>query len=762
VFSSIVFSKQNGFYAMNSKEILSTTFPFGTHLCREPMPSITELKFDMEILKKHGFNLVKLQEHWMIDEPVEGRYDFSRYEELIEYAGRLDMGVYLGLTCEQAPGWLYNKHPSCRMVGRNGVPIVYEAQTTLPADGKPGPCYDHPGALADQKRFITALVNCLGRFENLVVWNTWQEIGYWSVMTAGQPVCYCEHTLEAFRCWLKQRYDDLDGLNLAWKARYRDWQHVQPDRGAYQQNGLPQDVDWRYFMDNVQTSHVLVERTAAIKSADPSGRPVFAHKGGINAGYGHDWIYARTQDFLGSSCYPAWNPYHPWDDGFPQQGMVPERVFSLINEMVHGVAFTFDTIRSCNRPGAPLWAAEFQGGPISTFLHKGRIPSPADIRRWLLTAVSCGVTGVSFWVTRAEIMAQEANGFSLLDSEGNSTLRLEEAARIGAAFNRHADIFGQPSWFGAKVAILVNEWNAQLCSTIPPAVDHLAYSTRGWHRLLWELGIPADFVDICDLDLKESDYKVLILPFPLSISEKAANSLVHYVQNGGYLISEVAPGRLSEHAIATRGELSPILKNLFGIRHQSITVVREPGASSRWTPVERTWGEFLDNIPLQGTGPLLGLSIDPSLYIETYDPVISQVLVTFNNQVAGVENSLGEGKAILLGTCLGHHGDAYRSRESINFIRALLAHCGITPLHEGRLLMRKRAINSKTALFLTNPTGEEITESILVGQATVEDLLGEPIQVEDDHMTISVGSLDVRVIILHSFPGEDNHRDRSD
>ena len=92
-------------------ERFAQVFPFGSHLCREPMPPMAELKHDMEILKKNGFNLVKLQEHWMVDEPLEGQYDFSRYEELIAHAERLDMGVYLGLTCEQAPGWLYRKHP---------------------------------------------------------------------------------------------------------------------------------------------------------------------------------------------------------------------------------------------------------------------------------------------------------------------------------------------------------------------------------------------------------------------------------------------------------------------------------------------------------------------------------------------------------------------------------------------------------------------------------------------------------------------------
>ena len=133
-----------------NQQTYSRLFPLGSHLCREPMPSMAEMKRDMALLKKQGFNLIKLQEHWMTDEPAEGRLQFERYEELISHAASLELGIYLGFTCEQAPHWLYVKHPDCRMVGRNGLPIIYEAPTTLPADGKPGACFDHPGAMADQ------------------------------------------------------------------------------------------------------------------------------------------------------------------------------------------------------------------------------------------------------------------------------------------------------------------------------------------------------------------------------------------------------------------------------------------------------------------------------------------------------------------------------------------------------------------------------------------------------------------------------------
>ena len=39
-------------------------FPYGTHIYRVPSRPIQELKKDMVLLKKLGFNMVKIQESW--------------------------------------------------------------------------------------------------------------------------------------------------------------------------------------------------------------------------------------------------------------------------------------------------------------------------------------------------------------------------------------------------------------------------------------------------------------------------------------------------------------------------------------------------------------------------------------------------------------------------------------------------------------------------------------------------------------------------
>jgi beta-galactosidase len=712
-----------------------------------------EMKRDMEILKEKGFNLIKLQEHWAIDEPDEGQYNFSKYEELISYAKSLGLYVYIGLTCEQAPSWLYEKYPECRMVGRNGLPIVYEAQNTMPADGKPGPCFDHPGAREAQNKFIEKLVQTLGKYDNVIVWNTWQEVGYWSERLVGQQVCYCENTMKSFQSWLKDKYKTLDSLNNEWKTNYTRWENISPNRNYKQEFTLPQDVNWYYFMDNIKITNTLKERAKIIRQADKLKRPVFCHLGDWNYGSGKDWNYARSQDFLGSSSYPAsnWGEFNDWDDAAINNTDYLNKYESLLDEMWRMVALRFDFLRSSNKSGSPIWAAEFQGGPVSTGFHKGRIPSAEDIRRWMLTVVGSGGTAISFWVTRAEIMASESNGFSLLDSEGDSTERLDEASRIGKALIKHSDIFSKPSLTGSKVAILIDEHNSQFCQHMLNGGDNLEYSTRGWHRLLWDEGIPVDFIEASYMnEIEINNYNAIIMPFPLAISDEVMSKLTDYVNHGGNLISEAGVARYDKNTFCVRGEISKRASELFGVKQLSFTMVREPNNGNRWSPYARTWGEFLEATSLNGVNDLDGLSTMANVYLQTYKCSGSEPVLTYKDQVAGTVNVLGKGKAWLLGTYIGHNGTAYRNRNTSQFVRRLMKACNVSPEHEGELKIRRRITDGKEAWVVTNPTDHMVKEKIGLKKewTHASDLFDNELKIDHQTMEISLESLDVSIIIL--------------
>lgn len=730
-------------------QIFSKLFPYGTHLCREPMPPMSEMKRDMEIMRQKGFNLIKLQENWMLDEPEEGCCDFSKYQELIEHAARLDLGVYLGLTCEQAPNWLFRKYPGAHMVGRDGLQVVYQAQSTLPADGKPGPCYDHHGAMTDQLRFIKKLVSVLGRYENIVVWNTWQEIGYWAEGLAGSSVCYCPNTIRSYQAWLAVRYEGkIDQLNQHWNVRYSSFEDIYPERSK-RSGAIPQEFFFRYFMDHVQVANVLRARYDAIKEADPLNRPIFAHKGSPALASGLDWTYARTQDFLGTSNYPGWGCGNSWDDH--RQGRRLDQHDALYTELWDNLAYRMDHIRSASRPGAPVWAAEYQGGPVSTDFHLGRQPTAEDMRRWLLTTLGAGATGISFWVTRAEIMAPETNGFALLDSEGEKTERMEEAARIGKALNSWPELFNQNNREPAEVAILLDEWNYQQLSTMKFASDVLAYSVRGWYRLLWDLNICCDLIEAAQLKEERTlQYKAIIAPMPLSMSDAAANNLAHYAQSGGHVILEAAPGRLNEAGFAVRGEINPVIRSLMHISQKRFQMVREPGETDRWSQPERTWGEYAEACFLEGEGDFSGSRIRANMYLQTFNAESAQVIFRIGSEAAGISQSHGEGKIWLLGTYVGPGGTAYRDGETTAAVQKMLLNCGVQPSHHGRLLLRKRIGSGQEAWFITNPCRETVSEALQIPAGRmVTDLLDQPLIRIGNSVQLTIEPLSVQVLIVN-------------
>jgi len=727
---------------------LPDTFLLGSHLCRFPMPPMKEMLADMDNLKNHGFNLIKIQTHWAVDEPLEGKYEFERYDSLLQHANDLGMYVYMGFTLEQAPAWLYEKYPGCRLVGRNGLPVIYESQYTLPSDGKPGPCFDQPVAMAKQIKYIQAFVKHFSKYRNILVWNTWQEIGLWAEGPVGSDVCYCENTLNHFREWLKNKYGTLENLNRCWSANFSEWEQVAPHRQS--PLGMTSDKDFSYFMENDYIAQTLSARYQAIKEADPMKRTVFAHKSGPKIGSGQDWTYALCEDFMGSSSYSAWGSYNSWDDHHPSREYPTQKYNALYCEMWGSLALNFDYIRSANADNSPVWAAEFQGGPIMSGFQKGRVPRAEDIRRWMLTAISSGVSTISFWVTRAEIMAQENNGFSLLDSKGDSTERLSEASRVGLALRKHSDLFASPSKPKSKVGIIINEENYQFCKSFFGTELHLAYSVRGWYHLLWRNGYPVDFVNITDINEKSAgQYSALILPFPLSLSDKFALKLKDYVSAGGNLICEGAAGRINENSIAVRGEMSPVIAEMAGVEQKSFIMVREPNNEQRWTPQERTWGEFAPATWLEGTGEFAGTKTLANYYLQTFDCKGGTPIFKTGDEVAACENKVGKGKIWLLGTFIGHNGTSYDTPATLKLADKFMRLAGIEPQKIGNLLVQKRISGNKEAWIITNPTEADITENIDIKQMKNPELLiGDKWEIINGKAKVIVQSLDIVVIVF--------------
>jgi len=722
-------------------------FPWGTHVYREPCLDLDGVLRDLPLLKSYGFNMVKIQEHWSADERREGEYDFSRVEQVIRRAAELELGVYLGLTMEQAPAWIWRKYPDCCFVYSDGRPHNQPTQYTIPMDGKPGPCWDHPGVRAAAMRFIAELARTLGQYKNIWAWNTFQEIGFWPNSAGKLGFCYCPHTLARFREWLREKYGTLAELNATWQINYADWDEVEPPR---REEPLAPFIDWRYFMDDVYMARQLAFKTEALRQNDPYQRPVFSHADTPRIGSGAEWRWARVGDFFGTSNYPKWNNGHPWDDPVESEDE------ALLNEIWEEMMLCTDLARGNNGRDRALWGAEFQGGPISTSLHFGRTPSPKDLRVWILSGLACGMTGISFWNHRVERFWKEANGFGLLDPIGDSSERMEAVGRIGAAIQAHGEFFSQAQPPRAQVALLVNEdlyHFFQACNG--DVIHHYRYNMRGWYARLWRLGIAVDFLDAEEVAAGELvHYQAAILTMPLSLDDDYFAHLTAFVEAGGTLIAEACPGRWDKYGWTTLTQLVAGGEELFGAKHSELVLVKEPSERQRWMPYERRYGEFDPPTIMSGAGEFADLDVRANFYLQRLQPTTGEAILKNGDEVVAVMNRFGAGRSALIGAFLGFSALAYRDSDAgtDGFLGALLSRAGVASDRCGPLLRRRRIWNDMEAWFFVNPTAEPVTTSIsLDGYTEVIDLLGDSLlDVNMDDITLRVEATNLSCLLLSS------------
>jgi len=75
----------------------------------------------------------------------------------------------------------------------------------------PGGCTDHPDVWGRMRRFLQEVATRYQPAPHLRGWDAWNELR-WNVQADGL-VCFCPHTLSAFRQWLSDTHGGLEGLN---------------------------------------------------------------------------------------------------------------------------------------------------------------------------------------------------------------------------------------------------------------------------------------------------------------------------------------------------------------------------------------------------------------------------------------------------------------------------------------------------------------------------------------------------------------------
>ncbi|MDP6381154.1 MAG: beta-galactosidase, partial [Phycisphaerae bacterium] len=273
----------------------------GTQYYRAPFPESKYWEDDFKRMRDSGLNTVQLWVLWAWVESTPGEFRFDDYDRLVELAGANDLQVVLSTIAEIHPYWIHREVPGSEMITSMGQKVVSSNRVEVHFGLTPGGCSDHPGVWERMANFISVVAERYKNAPNLHGWDAWNELR-WNVHSDGL-VCYCEHTIKAFRSWLNDKYGGLDGLNEAWKRRYGAWEDVLP--GKVHDRPYTEMMAFQHFLTWRSDEHAKA-RYHTIKAIDP-GRPVTVHGGAPSAQYvgggddqaldrGNDWFFADELD----------------------------------------------------------------------------------------------------------------------------------------------------------------------------------------------------------------------------------------------------------------------------------------------------------------------------------------------------------------------------------------------------------------------------------------------------------------------------------
>jgi len=122
----------------------------------------------------------------------------------------------------------------------------------------------------------------------------------WNECNDHPDTCFCEHTREKFRRWLRRKYGSLKALGEAWyRYSYSAWERVEAPRF---QSQSPECMDWLAFRK--ENYYELYQwKIQILRRVDPDAR-ITAHGVAASLDYTYgdgndDWLAASQVESYG-------------------------------------------------------------------------------------------------------------------------------------------------------------------------------------------------------------------------------------------------------------------------------------------------------------------------------------------------------------------------------------------------------------------------------------------------------------------------------
>lgn len=557
---------------------------FATQYYRPPFPHRERWLADLRQIRDTGFNAIYVSVPWSWVEPDPGSFVFDDFDELFEMAREVGLRVIPNLFVEVQPLWIHRVVPDSHMIDHTGRHVLSSQLAYFNSGLTPGGCTDHPEVRSRATRFLAEFVSRYAAAQNLLAWDCWNEIR-WMTQADGY-VCHCEHTIEAFRSFIRERVGDLDALNTLWQRRYSSWEDVVPSKGPAR---TPIDaIEFQRFLTR-RAAVDLKWRSEVVREADPA-HPVIAHAAFPSVyllsefldepalARGNDWELAEIVDGWGCSHFPGWIHTSPVD-----------------------YAARLEASR-CAAGSKTYWIAELQGGAAGHGLQAME-PVPGAVQaRWIWNGIGRGAKAVNFWCWRDEVFGRESAGFGIVGEDGYREDRLAHLERTASILQRNDALLDAYEPAPANAAVVFepgtyhHDWATTLSRGLPgePKKFQAAHSLQGYLRAFERVQVPYDVIEAGRLgDL--ANYRLVVVPWPLMVRPTVAEALISWVRAGGTLLVEAGLDAFDEAGFYRYPEERPFAEAL-GLTSEGRRPIRDLTISSDAGDLRTsTWLEPLED-----------------------------------------------------------------------------------------------------------------------------------------------------------------------
>ena len=525
---------------------------------REPSPPRSAWKMDLDRIAAGGFTGIQLRPQWRWHERRDNEFTWDELQELCDLAAARSLRVVVQFIAEMAPGWFLKKFRPyrCDLSGAVRPPGAISAMYI----GGWEPCYDHPAVPEYAGRFIAEGVKALKGHKCVEAWHVWNE-------PRSRPNwdCGCEHSVAAYRAWLRERYGTVDRLNEATGKAWGDFDEIIPPMLT---SDYTEIFLWRTWA--VQRVAPRVGwAAAAARRADPS-RPIWSHVGYAVPGQNPlndgspDWLTARQVDRYGLSM--------------PLRGEQIGEVNTV--RWPFGASMLNDWIRCISPEG------KYNAWEIYPDLGLGIQGVPAEqFGTWLWQAAAAGSERVCIWQYRSERIGTETGDAGLVEIDGTDKPHRVEASNFMAKWNERRDVLDALEPATPKVWLAYDfpshllwhvEQSGDAQYLFGPGPEHTPrpqspnrVTLFRWYHIFRQAGFEVGWLS-CDnlaaglIDLPATD-SLIVLPSLYMLSSQVSEKLADWTRAGGRLLVVAGTGSRCPSTFVNEQPPGPALADLLGL-----------------------------------------------------------------------------------------------------------------------------------------------------------------------------------------------------